>query len=138
MQRPACYITRQGDAVLACLESAKDAFMTAAQISEHLQKEQIAVSRPTIYRQLEKLVNEGRARKYVFGDTSVASFQYIAPGDKGQRFYHMKCESCDGVFNLKCDEVGHVSRHILEDHEFLVNDKKTVFYGKCKKCLQNE
>ena len=138
MQRPANYNTKQGEAVLAYLASAKGVFFTAAQIADHLRKEQIAISRPTVYRQLEKLVSEGKVRRYLFGDTSVTCFQYTDPNENGQDLYHMKCEVCDGVFNLKCDEVNHVSRHILETHDFKVNDSKTVFYGKCKTCLRND
>jgi len=136
MQRPTSYETKHGKAILTYLKAGKDTFITAAKILEHLQEEQGAISRPTVYRQLDKLVASGKARKYSFGGSNVAYFQYIDPAESGQECYHMKCEDCDGVFNLKCDEVNHVSRHILEAHTFKVNDSKTVFYGKCKTCLQ--
>jgi len=116
----------------------KDTAVTAAQIIEHLQKERIIISRPTVYRQLSKLVREGRTRKCYFDGTSVASFQYIDADDNARDFYRLKCEFCDGVFPLQCDEVNHVSRHILDAHAFEVNDKKTVFYGKCKTCSQEK
>jgi Fur family ferric uptake transcriptional regulator len=111
-------------------------FVTAAQIADYLNNKQFSVSRPTVYRQLKKLEKEGKIRKYLFDGTSVSSFQYYAPDEYRQDFYHLKCEICDGIFNLKCDEVDHVSRHIYESHAFQVNDSKTVFYGKCKMCLQ--
>jgi len=111
-------------------------FVTAAQIADYLQKEQVSISRPTVYRQLEKLARDGKIRKYLFGGTSVSSFQYVDPAEYRQDFYHLKCEICDGVFNLKCDEVDHVSRHISESHAFQVNGSRTVFYGKCKTCQQ--
>ncbi|MDR0490447.1 MAG: transcriptional repressor [Oscillospiraceae bacterium] len=136
MHRPERYSTKQGEAVLAYLASVKDVFVTAAQIADYLQKERVPISRPTVYRQLEKLVREGRLRKYLFGDTSVSSFQYIDPDESCQDSYHLKCEICDGIFNLECDEVDHVSRHIFESHAFRVNDSKTVFYGKCRTCQQ--
>ena len=136
MQRPANYSTKHGKAILAYLASIKDTFVTAAQIAEHLQKEQSSISRPTIYRQLEKLANDGKVRKYLFSGSAVFYFQYIDPNEYEQDLYHLKCEYCNEVFNLKCDEVYHVSRHISEAHSFQVNDSKTVFYGKCKTCLQ--
>jgi len=134
MKRPRNYVTKQGEAVLAYLESVKDMFVTAAQIADHLHKEQVSISRPTVYRQLEKLVKDGKVRRYLFGDTSVSSYQYIDRDEYNSDFYHMKCEVCDKIFDLKCDEVDHVSRHIYESHAFQVNDSKTVFYGKCKTC----
>ena len=136
MQRAANYNTRHGKAILAYLAMEKDMFVTAAQIAEYLQKEQIGISRPTVYRQLEKLVNEGKVRKLLLSGASGSCFQYIDPNVCEQDCYHLKCEICNEIFDLKCDEIDHVSRHIFESHAFQVNDNKTVFYGKCKMCLQ--
>ena len=138
MQRPASYNTKHGKAILAYLSVKKDMLVTAAQIEEHLQKEQDAISRPTVYRQLERLVNEGKIRKILFSGTSGSRFQYIDPSEFEREYYHLKCEICDEVYELKCDEVDHVSRHISENHAFQVNDSRTVFYGKCQTCLQND
>ena len=134
MLRPANYSTKQGEAVLAYLASVKETYVTAAQIADHLEKDHISISRPTVYRQLEKLEKYGKVRKYLFGDSSVTCFKYVDPDEYRQDVYHMKCEVCDGVFNLECDEVEHVSKHIYETHAFQVNDSKTVFYGKCETC----
>lgn len=110
--------------------------MTAARIIERLHDRQIAISRPTVYRQLEKLIREGRVRKYLFDGDSVSSYQYAGGDEGGNDYYRFKCENCEGVFNMRCDEVDHVSRHILEEHAFKINDSKTVFYGKCNTCMQ--
>ncbi|MDR1131146.1 MAG: transcriptional repressor [Oscillospiraceae bacterium] len=134
-RHPANYNTKQSEAVLACLAKHKDEYITAAQIGEHFQKSGDPVSRTTIYRQLERLVQEGRARKYTFDGTQGACFRYAEQPENEQDFYHLKCEGCGGIFHLKCDEVDHVSRHIFETHAFQVNDSKTVFYGKCNMCL---
>ena len=135
MQRPINYSTRQGEAVLAYLESAKDTFVTVAQIEDYLKKEQVAISRPTIYRRLEKLVSEGKVSKYSLGGVSVTSFRYNDPSRYRQDTCHLKCEMCNTIFDLKCDEVEHISRHISEKHAFQVNDRNIVFYGKCETCL---
>jgi len=134
LRRPENYNTKQGEALLAYLASMKDAFVTAAQIADHLQREKVAISKPTIYRRLEKLVSEGKVEKYAFGDVAAACFKYRDPNAGEQDAYHLKCENCGGVYDLTCDEVNHVSRHIYESHSFQVNDKKIVFYGKCAWC----
>lgn len=135
MRRPASYNTKHGEAVLAYLESKQDTFVTAAQIAEYLEKERVAISRPTVYRQLEKLAGAGRVEKRLFGDSSVFAFRYLDPDEYRRDSYHLKCAVCDGIFNIKCGEVDQVSRHIFESHEFQVDG--TVFYGKCKTCLQH-
>jgi Fur family ferric uptake transcriptional regulator len=136
LPRSVNYNTKKGEAVLACLAARKNIFVTAAQIAGHLQKQQVAISRPTIYRQLEKLVRAGRVRKYLFDGASVSSFQYVDGDEYKQDGYHLKCEVCQEMFKLNCDEAGHFSRHILEAHAFKVNDGKTIFYGKCLTCLE--
>ena len=136
MQRPTNYSTKQGKAVLAYLASVKDAFVSVTQIEEYLKKEQVAISRPTIYRQLEKLVSDGKVGKYSLGGVSVTCFRYNDPIGYGHDTCHLKCEMCHTIFDLECGEVEHISRHISEKHAFQVNDKKTVFYGKCENCLQ--
>ena len=136
MRRQTNYNTKHSKAILEYLETTKNLFVTAAQIADHLQEEQIAISRPTIYRQLEKLVAEGKIRKCSFHGISGFCFQYIDPEKFENAYYHLQCEICNKIFDLQCHEVNHVSRHIFEDHAFQVNDHKTVFYGRCKVCLQ--
>lgn len=133
-RRPASYNTKQAEAVLAYLAEQDGAYVTAAQIVDHFQTVG-DISRTTVYRQLEKLVHEGKARKYTFDGISGACFQYAARPQNDQDSYHLKCEGCGGIFILNCGEVDHVSRHIFEAHAFRVNGSKTTFYGKCKLCL---
>ena len=134
MQRPANYSTKQGEAVLAYLASVKGAFVSVAQIEAYLKKEQVAISRPTIYRQLEKLVSDGKVSKYSLDGVSVTCFRYNDPSGYGQDTCHLKCEMCNTIFDLECEEVEHISRHISEKHAFKVNGKKIIFYGKCEAC----
>ena len=137
MHRPANYSTKQGKAVLAYLASAKDTFITVAQIEDYFNKEQVAISRPTIYRQLEKLVSGGKVSKHSLDGVSVACFRYNDPGGYGQDTCHLKCEMCNTIYDLECEEVEHISRHFSEKHAFQVNDRKIVFYGRCETCLHN-
>jgi len=132
MRRNTHYKTKQSEAVLGVLAAAGEA--TAAQIADRLRRAKVAVSRPTVYRQLERLVREGRARKYLFDGDAVARFQYAERGARA--FSHMRCEICDGMFPLECDEMDHVSQHIREAHAFMVEIGKTILYGKCEKCAK--
>ena len=136
MQRPVNYNTKQGEAILAYLISVKGIFVTAAQIAEQLNNDNVAISRPTVYRQLEKLIKDGRVQKYSFDGAYFSHFQYVDSDEMSKDLYHLKCEICDGVYELQCDEVDSISRHIYENHAFQVNDRKIVFYGKCELCLQ--
>ena len=136
MKRPSNYSTKQGAAILAFLADAQGKYLTAAQITGHFSAGKTVISRPTVYRQLEKLVKEGRVRKFLFDGASVTSYRYVEDGKAGTGVYNLKCEVCDEMITLECEEIGNVSRHILTEHAFMVNGGKTVFYGKCKSCRQ--
>jgi Fur family ferric uptake transcriptional regulator len=135
-RRSAGYNTKQGGAVLARLAAYGHEYVTVAQIDAYFQNGGETVSRATIYRQLEKLVRKGKARKYTFDGTQGACFRYVEQPESGRDFYRLKCEACGGIFNLSCREADHVSGHMLETHAFQMNDSKLVFYGKCNACLQ--
>ena len=136
MTRPPNYATRQGEAIISYLSEMQNNYMTAAQIFGHLRNGRQNISRPTVYRQLEKLVREGWVRKFLFDGASVASYMYVGAGGDAGGFYNLKCEVCDEMIRLECAEIGIVSKHILDEHSFMVNGGKTVFYGKCKSCQQ--
>lgn len=134
MQRPSNYNTRHGEALISYLKARPGSFVTAAQLEEHFSRRGESISRPTIYRQLEKLAARGLVRKYLLGGTSVASFQYADPDEDGSDSFRLKCRVCQGVFSIECGHASELSGHIKTAHEFQVDD--TVFYGTCKSCTE--
>lgn len=134
-RRPSSYTTKQGKAVLACLESQKGAHVTAAQIAEHLEQAGVSIGRTTIYRQLERLSRDGRVRKYAI-DGAGACFQYAdGCGDMGEHF-HLKCEGCGEVVHLNGGMLPGITQDIRNNYEFEVDVNKTVFYGRCGTCVR--
>lgn len=136
-RRPSNYTTKQGEAVLAYIRSLKDRHVTASEIVEHFEKNDVSIGRTTIYRQLEKLVQDGKVRKYSFDLSAGACFQYVDECKFCEEHYHMKCENCGKIIHLQDEIMSAVAAHILRVHEFEVNVMKTVFYGKCRSCIQN-
>ena len=53
------YMTRQQQAVLACIEHFGDGCATAAELTEELHREGQSIGLTTVYRQLEKLSRQG-------------------------------------------------------------------------------
>ena len=39
---------------------------------------------------------------------------------------------------MECHHLEEIYRHIGDDHNFRINPKKTVFYGKCEKCQKSD
>jgi len=94
----------------------------------------VEISRTTVYRQLEKLVEAGLVTKNLFDGSAVAMFS-VNQKTQDEYYYHLLCEVCGSFNRLKCKSLQPIAKHIEEEHHFHINDTKTVFYGKCKDCL---
>ena len=86
------YKTRQRQAILDFLIEKKDEHVTVGNISEHLEKDGVKVGTTTIYRHLDKLLEQGLVRKYTVDGTTSACFQYADQTEKCMENFHLKCE----------------------------------------------
>ena len=128
------YNTRQRSQVLDCLVSNKTKHMTADDISVWLKENGIVVGKTTVYRTLEKLVSEGKARKYISEEGKSACFQYVDQQGHCEEHFHLKCMGCGKLIHVQCDYLAELERHVFEHHMFEVDNTKTVLYGVCGEC----
>ena len=129
------YKTKQRQMITDYLKNVKGDHITASDVYAHLKSEGTPVALATVYRQLEKLVDDGIINKYTTGSGSPACFEYIG-GDceKDHVCYHCKCEKCGKLIHLHCDELNEINDHIRNDHRFKIDTARTVFYGLCEDC----
>ena len=138
MKRPSSYNTKQREAVLEYIVSLGNTHVTAAQIFAYFENKEDSVGRTTVYRNLEKLVQEGKLRKYNVDGIVGACYQYANDTDGQKKHLLLKCEDCGELIHLDCDVLDDIHLHIYQDHTFKVNPTKTVFYGKCEDCFRSE
>lgn len=132
--RPTDYKTRQKEIILNLFLENKDKHLTAAEIVNHINKNDENIGTATVYRYLDKLVSNGVIRKYFLDDKTSACYQYIDPEHKCHEHFHLKCLVCGKLMHLDCDHMQTVSEHILAEHGFTVDNSRTVLYGRCKDC----
>ena len=133
------YKTKQMTEMLTFLKSVQGKHVTVNEICGFFREKGIAVGTTTVYRHLEKMVEEGIVAKYVVDGTSSACFEYIgeaAEKDSRQVCYHCKCEKCGKLIHLQCREVESLQQHMMEHHSFFMDPHRTVFYGICKECRE--
>lgn len=128
------YNTKQGESLLAFLIKNKDRHTSVQEIIGFLASEGTPMGTATIYRQLDKLVEEGLVRRYILDGKSGACYQYIGDADGCHEHYHLKCVCCGKLIHIDCDRLSDINRHIFEHHDFTVDSSQTVFYGKCAQC----
>lgn len=132
------YKTKQQNFILKCLEKHKDENLSVDKIIEYLKKDGVSVGVSTVYRQLNKLCTEKKARKFGINENEGAVYRYIDKKRNCDSHFHLVCCKCNELIHLECDSIATVYRHIFSEHEFQVDTVKTVFYGVCKKCREEE
>lgn len=132
------YNTAQRRAIIDCLLKV-GGHMTASSVHAELARNGHKVSPATVYRQLEKLVDEGVAVKSrPIGEKS-ACFE-IVDRDACVRnhCYHMKCTSCGRLIHLSCDKVDELCTHMMAEHGFRIDMSSTVLFGTCESCSKHD
>ncbi len=126
------YMTRQQRAVLDCI-AGFPAGCTAAELTEALHAAGQSVGMTTVYRHLERLAQRGQIHKIVTDEGT--HFQYCSAC--GECFL-LKCERCGAILHMDCSHLGELYAHILREHHFSINPRRTLFYGVCEACAREE
>jgi len=130
------YNTKQRDELLTYLQSMIGEHITVNDICKHFSNTGAKVGTTTIYRHLEKLVDEGIVKKYNLDATTAACFEYIDVYKecKEHGCTHLKCIKCGRLIHLHCNDLKATELHILEKHNFKLDMTRTVLYGICQIC----
>ena len=126
------YMTKQQRAVLESMARRKDGCATAAELTEELHRQGQNVGLTTVYRQLDKLSQQGLVHKIVTDEG--AHYQYCDCRENHRDCFLLKCENCGSIRHLDCSHLGELYEHLLQEHGFAINPRRTLFYGLCEQC----
>ena len=129
------YMTRQQQAVLDCIAACPGGCATAMALADRLRSGGQSVGLTTVYRQLERLEKQGLVHKLVTDEG--ACWQYcdcLAHRD----CILLKCEVCGAIQHMDCGHLGELYQHVLQQHHFRINPRRTLFYGLCDRCSGEE
>lgn len=127
------YRTKQRVFVEGILRKNAGRHLTVDEIVDMLSLCGTPVGRTTVYRCLEKLIEEGSVQKYVASSGESACYQYLTD-DCCHEHFHLKCTGCGKLIHIECGHIAELSEHIACEHGFKVDKLKTVLYGICEEC----
>lgn len=132
------YKTKQLDELIAYMKLMKGRHVTVQEICDHFRKRGIQIGMTTIYRQLEKLVEDQTVVKYVIDQTSGACFEYVGDAETEYNSVHVhcKCKICGILLHIDCREATELTAHMRSEHGFEIDPFRTVFYGRCSRCAE--
>ena len=138
MAKRSKYNTKHRQAVMDCLSRLKGKHATVSYVWKYMQDCGIEIGKTTVYRQLERLVEEGVAHKYTTLSGSANCYEYVGKQQDSKREYHCKCERCGKLIHIECEEVETLQEHMEASHGFYLDAPHTLFMGLCDKCSQGK
>ena len=125
------YSTKQMSILTSFFESNKNAHFTADEVYDNIREN--GVSRATVYRRIERLVEDGFLIKYTLDSRMGACYQYCC-SDHQSDTCHFVCTKCKAVKHIDCSLLGNLQSHLTKDHNLTIDSTRTVFYGLCGGC----
>jgi Fur family ferric uptake transcriptional regulator len=87
------------------------------------------VSRPTVYRTLDQLVEAGLLRKMTLSGRAVYEHDYGYP-----QHDHLYCQICDKLIEFNSDELSDIRDAVAREHNFRVTGHRLIISGVCDDC----
>lgn len=122
--------TSQRVALLKLLGATSEHF-DAEEIYLELRKRQKNVSRATVYRSLEALVDQDLVKKLDFGD---GRMRYERSKGEDEHHDHLICEVCGKVIEFFNLEMEAQQLSVCEDHGFKPTTHTMHIFGTCSEC----
>lgn len=131
------YRTRLKGELLQVLQAHKHDAMTAKEIAMRLAQRGTAVNLATVYRHLDRLVEDKALVKSVPENGKGAVYLWSEAG-ACYGHLHMQCTRCGRLMHLDCHDVERFMAHLSQAHGFALSLGKTILYGKCHDCQKSK
>jgi Fur family ferric uptake transcriptional regulator len=128
------YNTKSKEAIMSYINGHKEHSFSAYDVNDYMQKNGINVNITTIYRNLDKLTEEGAIMKYKTAEDEFCRYQIVKPDATCESHIHMQCRKCGKVLHLECQFMEEITHHLYEHHGFTLECHGSVLMGLCSEC----
>lgn len=104
--------------------------LTSQEIYERIRGRLPAVNLSTVYRALDRLVQQDRVSVSDMGKGANV-YELVTTGE---HHHHLVCEQCGGVMTITGREIQQLFKTIERKHRFKVVSKHLILYGICENC----
>jgi len=126
------YNTKQKDIILEKVRKLNKEF-TVKGLYDSLNHK---VGLTTIYRLIDKLVEEGIIKKTITNDNKTF-YRYLEECNHENHFY-LNCDKCGNLVHVDCDCINELSNHIFKEHNFKPSKDHIIINGICNNCSKGE
>lgn len=128
------YHSRHRTRILQYFEEQPDRRMSAAGIYGRMAEEGIKVNLATVYRNLDRLVQDKMLIALKAPEEEEKYYQYMRPGLQCAEHLHLCCSRCGKVIHLNCGFMREIQEHLMDDHGFLLDCGESMLTGLCSEC----
>jgi|SRR5574344_985788 len=132
------YQSKVGKLILSFLQTQKDKAVSVNDIASFLEQNNVKTNITTIYRRLEKLVDEKKVITHSSEDCKKALFQYVADDEDCMHHLHIQCSNCSKIIHLDSKEADDFVKSIAKKNGIEIDFSKTILYGLCDDCRKNK
>jgi Fur family ferric uptake transcriptional regulator len=108
----------------------QDGHLSADDLVDRIRQEDHRISRATVYRTLQWMVDAGIARKVDFGE---GRFRF-EPSYRQPRHFHLICQSCQESFEFLASDIEGSIEEVAGARGFRVDHSVVQIYGTCEAC----
>lgn len=128
------YKTKARERIISYLKEHSEKRFTAREIFDYLQDKVEGVNRTTIYRNLDRLCEQGNLMRYKEPNQDAWYYQYSEQHDNCNNHMHAQCSECGKVFHLDDPFVGEFEKKLRSVYGLDINATKSIIIGRCKDC----
>ena len=134
------YKSKHRDQILSILKEKEGSHMTAGQVLDQLREKGLTIGFSTVYRQLDRLVEEGAVNKYMVDAVTGACYEFKGEHGGESAYVHGKCEKCGKVVHIERRSVEAAMQSLSgsEGSGFELDCTRTLFYGICGDCRRHK
>jgi Fur family transcriptional regulator, ferric uptake regulator len=121
--------TSSVDQIIIEILDHKQNHLTPQRVFEQIKSRLPAVNRSTVYRSLERLVNQG---KISVSDMGTGSLVYELVGSG--LHHHLVCQQCHHIIFIPNEAVAQLFSKIEQDNRYQITTNHLILYGICPDC----
>lgn len=128
------YKTKAREYIVAYLKDNVEKRFTAREIYDYLKQEIDGVNRTTIYRNLDRMCENGEILRYKEPNQDSWYYQYSSEHKHCNAHMHAQCSECGKIYHLESAFVDEFKNKLLKIYGLELNVTKTIIIGKCREC----
>lgn len=129
------YKTKAREVLIEHLKNHPEQRFTAREIYDAVCDGKALVNRTTIYRNLDRLCENGELMRFKESNQDAWYYQYSAEHDHCDRHMHAQCSVCGKVFHLDKPFVDDFAEKMIKEYGLAIMPADTIILGRCSKCM---